>query len=280
MTSSIHASEKITKRIRVGIGGWTYEPWRQTFYPADLPQKRELEFASRQVTAIEINGTYYRTQTPASFAKWRDETPDDFVFPVKASRYATNRKLLAEGGESIERFLDSGLSELRDKLGPLLWQFMPTKRFDAEDFEGFLELLPDKLNGGRLRHVLDVRHESFMTPQFLALAPLQGRNRLYRFARLSLVRGYSFGLRLCALDAMRVGHRDRLYEQGLGPVGQARHDLGGRWPAERPAACRRGKCCVPAARRVRVLHQRRQGEGAGRGAGVAGTPAEGLARDR
>ena len=156
--------------IRVGVGGWTYEPWRETFYPRDLAQKRELEYASRQFTAIEVNGTFYGTQKPAVFAKWRDETPDDFVFSVKASRYATNRRVLAEAGESIERFVGSGLSELGNKLGPLLWQFAPTKQFDPGDFGAFLKLLPAKLEGRPLRHVLDVRHESFMTEEFLALA--------------------------------------------------------------------------------------------------------------
>jgi uncharacterized protein YecE (DUF72 family) len=157
-------------RICVGIGGWDYEPWRETFYPVDLPKKRELEYASRQVSAIEINGTYYRTQKPESFAKWYEQTPDDFIFSVKASRYATNRKMLAEAGESIERFLHSGLSELGHKLGPLLWQFAPTKRFDPGDMEAFLKLLPSKLRSCRLQHVLDVRNESFMHPDFLALA--------------------------------------------------------------------------------------------------------------
>ena len=156
--------------IRVGVGGWTYAPWRTTFYPKDLPQKRELEYVSRQLTAIEINGTYYSTQKPASFAKWRDATPKGFMFSVKASRYATNRRVLAEAGESIERFVGSGLIELGDKLGPLLWQFMPTKRFEPDDFSAFLQLLPAKLGGKRLRHVLDVRHESFMNEAFLALA--------------------------------------------------------------------------------------------------------------
>lgn len=156
--------------IRVGIGGWTFEPWRQTFYPKDLPQKRELEYASRQLTAIEVNGTYYSTQKPSSFAKWRDETPEDFMFSVKASRFATNRKVLAEAGDSIERFVGSGLGELKHKLGPLLWQFMPTKKFDPEDFAKFLALLPKELGGRKLRHVLDVRHESFMTEAFLDLA--------------------------------------------------------------------------------------------------------------
>jgi uncharacterized protein YecE (DUF72 family) len=166
------ASDSMTKsgRIRIGIGGWDYEPWRESFYPSDLPKKRELEYASRQVSAIEINGTYYRTQKPESFAKWYEQTPDDFIFSVKASRYSTNRKKLAEAGESIERFLQSGLLELRHKLGPILWQFAPTKQFDPEDMKAFIKLLPSKLQGLRLHHVLDVRNESFMHPDFLALA--------------------------------------------------------------------------------------------------------------
>jgi uncharacterized protein YecE (DUF72 family) len=159
-------------RIRVGIGGWTYAPWRGgPFYPQGLPQKRELEYASRHVSAIEINGTFYRTQTPASFRKWRDETPDEFSFAVKAPRYATHRTVLAEAGPSIERFMASGVLELGDKLGPLLWQFAPTKRYDAEDFEAFLALLPRQPG---VRHALDVRHESFMCASFIALARRYG----------------------------------------------------------------------------------------------------------
>ena len=157
-------------RVRVGIGGWTYEPWRKTFYPKGLAQARELQYASRHVTAIEINGTFYRTQKPESFAKWRDETPDDFVFAVKAPRYATIRKMLAEAGESIERFVESGLAELGPKLGPVLWQFAPTKRFDAQDFEGFLKLLPTTIGGRPTRNALEPRHESFVNPEFVALA--------------------------------------------------------------------------------------------------------------
>jgi uncharacterized protein YecE (DUF72 family) len=156
--------------IRVGIGGWTYEPWRDNFYPADLPQKQELHYASRQLTAIEVNGTYYSTMKPESFRKWRDETPGGFVFSLKASRFATNRKLLAGAAESIARFVDSGIAELGDKLGPIVWQFMPTKAFDAEDFEAFLALLPKKEGSRALRHVMDVRHESFRTADYLALA--------------------------------------------------------------------------------------------------------------
>ncbi len=156
--------------IRVGIGGWSYDPWRETFYPPDVPKKKELVYASSQLTAIEVNATYYRTQTPASFARWRDETPADFVFTVKASRFATNRRVLAEAGDSIDLFVGSGLEELGPKLGPLLWQFMPTKRFDEEDFAGFLERLPKKLGSLALRHALDVRHESFRCEAFVTLA--------------------------------------------------------------------------------------------------------------
>jgi uncharacterized protein YecE (DUF72 family) len=158
------------KRIRVGIGGWTYEPWRNNFYPAGLPQSQELSYASRQLTAIEVNGTYYSSFKPPTFKKWHDETPDDFMFSLKASRFATNRKQLSAAGESIARFVESGIAELGKKLGPIVWQFMPTKAFDAEDFEGFLALLPKKEGSRTLRHVLDVRHESFMTPEYLALA--------------------------------------------------------------------------------------------------------------
>jgi uncharacterized protein YecE (DUF72 family) len=155
--------------VRVGIGGWTYEPWRGPFYPEKHPQKRELEFASRAVTSIEINGTYYGAQKPESFAKWFSETPEDFVFSVKAPRYATNRKVLADSGETIERFLSGGLMELQHKLGPINWQFMPTKAFDPVDFEGFLKLLPKEFDGKKLRHVVEVRHDSFRVPEFVSM---------------------------------------------------------------------------------------------------------------
>ena len=156
--------------IRVGVGGWTYEPWRSNFYPQGLVHDRELEYASRRLTSIEINGTYYRLQAPASFAKWRDATPDDFVFSVKASRYSTNRRVLGEAGESIEKFFASGMAELGTKLGPIVWQFATTKRFDPEDFAAFLKLLPRTLAGSPLRHVMEVRHESFACAEYLALA--------------------------------------------------------------------------------------------------------------
>lgn len=160
--------------VRVGIGGWTYADWRNNFYPAGLPHDRELGYASRQLTAIEVNGTYYRTQVPATFAKWHDETPEGFVFALKAPRVATNRRVLAEAGPSIERFVASGIGELGDKLGPILWQFAPTKRFDAQELDAFLALLPPRVGERPLRHVLEVRHPSFMAPEYLALARRHG----------------------------------------------------------------------------------------------------------
>lgn len=160
--------------IRIGVGGWTYEPWRDNFYPRGLPHARELAYASRRLTAIEVNGTYYSTMKPATFAAWHDQVPEGFVFALKASRFATNRKVLGSAGESIQRFVASGIAELRDKLGPVLWQFMPTKRFEPQDFEAFLRLLPREAGGRPLRHVLDVRHESFACEQYLELARRHG----------------------------------------------------------------------------------------------------------
>ncbi|MEM5457488.1 DUF72 domain-containing protein [Paraburkholderia phytofirmans] len=159
-----------TSNIRIGIGGWTYAPWRGTFYPSDLTQSRELEYASKNLTSIEINGTFYGLQKPASYEKWYQETPDDFVFSLKAPRYATNRKVLADAGETIERFFGSGVLLLKQKLGPVNWQFAPTKKFDKEDFEAFLKLLPASIEGQKLRHAIEVRNDTFKTPDFIALA--------------------------------------------------------------------------------------------------------------
>jgi uncharacterized protein YecE (DUF72 family) len=157
-------------RIRAGIGGWTFEPWRGVFYPDGLTHAKELHYASRHLPTIEVNGTYYSTQKPQTFARWAADTPDDFIFTLKGPRYATNRRELAGAGDSITRFLESGITELGNKLGPLLWQFAPTKKFDEGDFAAFLDLLPPKFEGRRLRHALEVRHDSFCTPTFVALA--------------------------------------------------------------------------------------------------------------
>jgi uncharacterized protein YecE (DUF72 family) len=155
--------------IRVGIGGWVFAPWRGSFYPPGLTQARELDYASRHVTSIEINGTFYGAQKPASFRRWHDETPDDFIFSVKGPRYGTHRRVLAESGPSIERFFDSGVLELGAKLGPVLWQFPATTKYDAANFGAFLDLLPREHEGRTIRHVLEVRHESFADPGFSAL---------------------------------------------------------------------------------------------------------------
>jgi len=156
--------------IRAGVGGWTFEPWRGVFYPKGLRQADELEYASRHLTAIEINGTYYSSFKPESWAKWRASTPEGFKFAVKASRFCTNRKVLADNGKSIAMFLNQGLAELGDRLGPILWQFMGTKKFEPDDFEAFLRLLPSEQGGLPLQHVIEPRHESFCTPEFVALA--------------------------------------------------------------------------------------------------------------
>ena len=161
-------------RIHVGVGGWVYEPWRDNFYPPGLAHSKELEYLSRRISAIEINATYYRNQSPASFARWRDAAPDGFVFAVKATRYATNRRVLGEAGESVERFLASGLTELGAKLGPIVWQFATTKAFDAADFGAFLKLLPERVGGAALRHAVEVRHPSFKCAEYLALARRHG----------------------------------------------------------------------------------------------------------
>jgi len=160
--------------IRVGIGGWTYEPWRGTFYPDKWPHKRELEYAASKLSAIEINGTYYSSFKPQSFATWAKAVPDGFVFAVKASRYCTNRKVLADAGESIARFTGQGIVELGDRLGPILWQFMATKRFDPDDFRAFLALLPAAESGVALRHAVQVRHGSFANPEFVEMCRAAG----------------------------------------------------------------------------------------------------------
>lgn len=172
MTRSV--ANIVKGKIHIGIGGWTYEPWRGVFYPAELTQKRELEFASRRLSSIEINGTYYSTFKPINWRHWREQTPEGFVFSVKASRYCTHRKVLSSAGESITRFITQGLVELGDRLGPINWQFMDTTKFDTEDFEGFLKLLPHEIEGLPLRHALEVRHPSFKDERFYNLARRHG----------------------------------------------------------------------------------------------------------
>ncbi|HKS85090.1 MAG TPA: DUF72 domain-containing protein [Pseudolabrys sp.] len=158
-----------TGNVYVGIGGWTYEPWRGVFYPEGMPHARELSYAATHLTSIEVNGTFYRTQSRTTFRKWASEVPNGFIFALKGPRFAVNRRVLKEAGDSIKRFLNSGVTELGDRLGPLLWQFAPTKKFEETDFGGFLELLPKTFDGRAIRHVVEVRHDSFKTPAFIAL---------------------------------------------------------------------------------------------------------------
>ena len=156
-------------KIFVGVGGWNFAPWRGSYYPKGVTQAKELHYSSRQLTSIEINSTFYGLQKPATFKKWHDETPDGFVFSVKAPRFVTNRRSLASAASSIERFLGSGVLELGDKLGPINWQLAPEKEFDAADLAAFLALLPRKVEGRELRHALEARHESFDCEEFVKL---------------------------------------------------------------------------------------------------------------
>lgn len=160
----------MTARIHVGIGGWDFDPWRGTFYPEGLAKAKQLEHLGTRLGSTEINATYYSTMSPATFAKWEASVPAGFKFAVKASRFCTNRKHLGDTGDSIEKFCGQGFTELGDKLGPILWQLAPTKKFDADEIRAYLALLPASRDGIALRHALEVRHESFKSPEFVALA--------------------------------------------------------------------------------------------------------------
>lgn len=160
--------------IHVGIGGWDFDPWRGTFYPEGLARTKQLQHLGTRLNATEVNATYYSTMSPSTFEKWRDSVPDGFVFALKASRFCTNRKNLGEVGESIEKFCGQGFTELGDSLGPILWQLAPTKQFDADEIKAFLQLLPEKRDGLKLRHALEVRHGSFRSPDFVAMARAAG----------------------------------------------------------------------------------------------------------
>ncbi len=157
--------------IRVGIGGWTFAPWRDNFYPKGLVQRRELEYASRKLTAIEVNGTYYGAQKPTTYAKWASETPDGFVFSAKAPMRIVQARALAKTGPQIDDFL-GGIASLGDKLGPIVWQF--EQRLERDSFTEFLQLLPASVEGRPLRHVLDVRDPNFVDADYIALARKHG----------------------------------------------------------------------------------------------------------
>ena len=254
------AKQKASAKIRIGVGGWTYEPWRGAFYPKGLVQKRELEYASANLTSIEINGTYYGSQKPESFAKWHDETPDDFVFSLKATRYATNRRILAEAGPTIERFFKSGVTKLKAKLGPINWQFATTKRFVPDDFAAFLKLLPKSVEGLAIRHAVEVRNDSFRTPEFIALAREHGVAVVIagdsEYPQIADVTAPFVYARIMGTTDERAGG---IFQLGPRSMGEAREDMG-RWrlPA-RPRDCR----AAPAGRGrpggVSLCHQRGQG---------------------
>jgi uncharacterized protein YecE (DUF72 family) len=162
------------RTIRIGIGGWTYPPWRGAFYPDKLPQSKELEYASRALGALEINATFYGRQKPASWQAWEKTVPEGFQFTVKGARYCVSRSRLAEGGEGLSKFFGQGFTALGPKLGPILWQFLPRRKFDADDIAGFIDLLPQTLGGIQLRHAIEPRDESFRDERFFDLC--RGRN--------------------------------------------------------------------------------------------------------
>ncbi|HEY4046957.1 MAG TPA: DUF72 domain-containing protein [Acidobacteriaceae bacterium] len=178
--------------VKIGISGWRYKGWRGVFYPSELPQRRELEFASREFDTIELNGTFYSLQRPQSFLRWYEETPDDFVFSVKGSRFITHMRRLREIERPLARFFAQGILNLGKKLGPILWQFPPNFTFDAERFASFFSLLPNThaeaatlvhryaedldsegrspvLGSTPLRHAIEIRNESFVTDRFIKL---------------------------------------------------------------------------------------------------------------
>lgn len=208
----------LNSRIRVGIGGWTYAPWRKLFYPAGLLQRRELEYASRQLRAIEINGTFYGAQKPATYAKWASETPDGFIFSLKAPRYITEGKPLAQAGRGIEAFVYGGLAEMGDRLGPILWQWPPSRRFDADDLAAFLDLLPRELAGQPLRHVLEVRHPSFACRRYLELVRGRGVPTVFTdstdYPSLADLSGdFSYARLMRSVDELECGYPGEALDQ-------------------------------------------------------------------
>jgi len=165
--------------IRVGVGGWTFEPWDETFYPSGLSKAKQLQHMSHTLTAVEVNGTYYSSFKPDTFAKWRDETPDGFVFSLKAHRFSTVRKTKEDMKTSTGLFLDQGITQLKDKLGPINWQFPGNRKFDREHFANFLSVLPKEKDGVELRHALEVRGTGYDDPAFFELLDKHGATVVY-----------------------------------------------------------------------------------------------------
>ena len=254
--------------IRVGIGGWTYEPWRGTFYPEGLKHADELRYAAGKLTSIEINGTFYRTQSAASFAKWRDETPEGFVFAVKGHRAVVNKKVLGEAGEALDWFLKSGITELGPKLGPLLWQFAPYKKFDPDDFGAFLALLPREAAGLTLRHVVEVRSTTFLVPEFVALARKHNVAVVYAHSDdYPAIADVTADFVYARLQKSQECDRHRLCRGRSRRLGKAGETVGLRWRGRRPAALRRQAGGEEETRRLRLHDRRRQGSRARRGPG-------------
>ncbi|MFA7603442.1 MAG: DUF72 domain-containing protein [Novosphingobium sp.] len=200
-------------RIHVGVGGWTFAPWRGAFYPDAWPRAKELDYLGQRLTADEINGTFYRSQSPATFARWRVAVPDGFVFTVKASRFCTNRRVLADAGESVARFAAQGLTELGPKLGPILWQLAATKAFDAADMAAFLALLPAAQDGVPLRHAIEPRHESFRDPAFFAMCRTAGVAVVYAEAEkypcfAEQTAGFTYARIQTAREELPAGYSD------------------------------------------------------------------------
>lgn len=209
----------------MGIGGWSYPPWRGSFYPDKLPQARELQYASRHLGAIEINATFYGRQPEASWRKWAGVAPDGFQFAVKGSRFCVTRPRLADAGSGVEQFLAQGLTALGSKLGPILWMFAASRRFDPDDTAAFLALLPRERDGLPLRHAVEPRHESFRSEQFYDLCRvrdvaivysdddeipcIQEDTASFRYARLQRMREeVSTGYPLPSLEAFAERARE------------------------------------------------------------------------
>ncbi|MDP8913751.1 MAG: DUF72 domain-containing protein [Pseudomonadota bacterium] len=208
-------------QIRVGIGGWDYDPWRKTFYPEGLPKTKQLEYAASKLSAIEVNATYYKLQKPDLFAKWAKTVPDGFKFTIKGSRFCTTKKVLGEGGEGVERFCGQGITELGDKLGPIMWQFMATKRFDPDDFQAFLKLLPGSQDGVPLRHAIEVRHESFRDSRFIAMARAAGAAIVFGdsddFPCVADISGdFVYARLMCAREEVATGYEPAALDRWAG----------------------------------------------------------------
>jgi uncharacterized protein YecE (DUF72 family) len=240
--------------LRIGISGWTYQPWRGVFYPPKHPQKRELEYASRALNTIEINGTFYSLQLPGSFQKWYSETPDDFIFSVKGARFITHMKKLRDVKVPLANFFASGVLRLREKLGPILWQFPPNFGWNEKRFREFFEILPrtteeaaelarlhnDKLEGRAwtqtdarrpLRYAVEIRHPSFLVPEFFAF--LRECRAAFVFADTAGKWPYAEEL-TAELVYCRLHGDTQLYVSGYS-------DAALRWWAERIRRWRRGR---------------------------------------